>query len=272
MVGMRGVVMGTRSASSTWSKQARGTAARWLRLTARELRYLAGRLEGAAYRTRAGEHPAHDVPDQTIAERVRAMMGSDLKRRALDDVHIDVRRHIAYLRGHVPTPDDAHEVEARCLHVPGVDGVQSYLEVGPPPGTGGPDIVRLPSDQLVHILALARRDGCRPGTELAGVRAVLATFAERVPEGELRHLWAHLPADLRGLLHPPVRLGGAPQRIRHAADLHATIACAAGIDLPAAERLTTTLLHELRSLAPEENADVDAVLPRELKELWSAAG
>jgi uncharacterized protein (DUF2267 family) len=43
------------------------------------------------------------------------------------------------------------------------------------------------------------------------------------------------------------------------------------IDVLTAVRVVKAVLGELRSLVPEEAADVSAVLPADLRELWEAA-
>jgi uncharacterized protein (DUF2267 family) len=100
------------------------------------------------------------------------------------------------------------------------------------------------------------------------LRAILATFADRLPAGERDQLAAHFPADVRALFTPPRRTRRkAPPRTVH--ELVARIAAATS-ELPSgkAEQITATVLSTLRSLVPEEAGDVSAVLPPELRDLW----
>lgn len=241
------------------------------RRAARRRRWVAGHVRGAAYRLRGG-HPAYDVSDLVLADRVRAELGKELKAHHLRDVGLDVWRHVVYLRGHVPTHSDARLVEDRVLKVSGIDGVESYLDIGVPSTGEAEQVILLPSDALQRMLAEARRQGWRVPQDLSAVRAVLATFAERIPHTELAHVWSHLPHDLRGLMQPPARLGSTPRRIRHLDDFYEVIAIAAGTDRSKAERLTVAVLHELWQLVPDEAAHIQAVLPRELKQMWGLAG
>lgn len=240
--------------------------------TGRQLQYLSGRLQGMSYRV-AGRHPDLDVADDVLADRVRSSIGMTEKALDLPRVHVMVEDHVALLHGEVDTDAAAYEVERAVAEVPGVLGVESYLHVGlltsdTRPSTGR--AVRQPSRALTRLVGAASDAGIAPESSIAITRAVLATFADRLPAGERAQLAAHLPADVRELLAPPRRAvrGGLPRR---AHELVERVATAAG-DLPAetAERATAAVLACLRTLVPEEADDVRAVLPRELKTLWDS--
>ncbi|MGB8649716.1 MAG: DUF2267 domain-containing protein [Mycobacteriales bacterium] len=235
---------------------------------AARLRWLAGRRVGLAYRL-AGRHPATDVPDHVVAERVRAVLGVELKRLGVHGVHVEAIDRVVYLRGSVVLAD-APRIEQLVLGVPGVRGVESYLDLLP--SGGRPEHEAKPSPALDKMLVAAREEGCRPPMDRTAVLAVLMTFAARIPPGELRHLWSHLPSDVRGFLRPPVPLGETPHRLRQPAALYAAVAAASGLDAGRAEGVTARLLGILHSLVPEDAADVEAVLPGPLKPVWQLAG
>lgn len=94
------------------------------------------------------------------------------------------------------------------------------------------------SDALRALVQAAQDAGAAKGTAPLAVRAVLGAFTDRIPDGEPEQLLSHLPLDARDLAGPP-RRGGVPSR--------------------------------LRTLVLEEAADVAAVLPDDLRALWSNA-
>jgi osmotically-inducible protein OsmY len=96
---------------------------------ARRLRYLAGQLQGIAYRL-AGRHPDPDVDDLVLADRIRSQLGGLEKERDLPRVHVMVEKHVALLHGDVGTQDDADAIERAVAGVSGVQGVESHLHVG----------------------------------------------------------------------------------------------------------------------------------------------
>lgn len=238
----------------------------------RHLNHLSGRLQGMSYRV-AGRHPDLDVADDVLADRVRSSIGVTEKALDLPHVHVMVEDHVALLHGEVDTDAAAAEIERAVAQVPGVRGVESYLHVGLLASDTRPSTsrsVRPPSKALTRLVGAARDGGIAPESSIAVTRAVLATFADRLPAGERAQLAAHLPADVRELLVPPRRVvrRGPPRRTR---ELVERVATAAG-DLPveSVERATAAVLASLRALVPEEADDVRAVLPHELKALWDS--
>lgn len=251
----------------TLLRRARRLLHRSQAVAAARVHWLSGRRAGLAYRL-AGRHPDADVPDRVIAERVRAILGVELKRMKVHDVHVESVDRVVYLRGAVQL-GEAGSIERLVLGVPGVLGVESYLELLPSSGT----LTHVPhSPALERMLVAAREEGCHPPDDRTAVLGALATFSARIPLAELRHVWVHLPTDLRGVLRPPVRLGATPHRIRQPENLYRAVAAASGVDVEVAQRLTGKLLAELHSLVPEEAADVEAVLPTPLKKVWHLAG
>lgn len=183
----------------------------------RSLRHLAGRLHGLSYRLR-GRHPDPGVPDEVLADRIRSSLGPVEKRLDLPRVHVMAEDHVAVLHGAVGSRSDADEVERAVAAVSGVSGVESYLHVGLGPGDTRPSEgrgVQQPSDAHQRLLDAATSAGLDPHLARPAVRAILATFADRLPPGERDQVATHLPADVRELFRPPRRTrrgGAAPHR------------------------------------------------------------
>ena len=93
------------------------------------LRYGVGVTRGIIYR-QSGGHPAVDVDDPVLADRVRSELGRVEKRLDIPHVHVMVDDHVVMLHGDVPTEDDRRAVEQATSEVAGVEGVESYLHVG----------------------------------------------------------------------------------------------------------------------------------------------
>jgi uncharacterized protein (DUF2267 family) len=98
----------------------------------------------------------------------------------------------------------------------------------------------------------------------------LGAFSDRIPEDEREHLLSHLPRDARALAALP-RRSGAPSALRTAGELVASVTESGGINPERAEDITEAVLGRLRTLVPEEAADVAAVLPPDLRALWTNA-
>jgi uncharacterized protein (DUF2267 family) len=242
----------------------------------RRLRFEGGRLEGLGYRLRGGR-PDPDVGGNVLADRIRSSLGPLEKRLDTPHVHVMVEDHVALLHGEVGTEAEAEAIEAEVARVSGVLGVESYLHVGLLPGDERPSTgraVEQASPAKKRLLEAAVAAGVDPVRAPWVVRAVLATFADRLPAGERDHVAGHLPADVRALFTRPRRLRRRPParsvhelvtRVAHRADP------VAGTEEERALELTRAVLAELRRLVPEEAADVAATLPEELRELWAPA-
>ena len=240
----------------------------------RRLRYLEGQLHGASYRLR-GRQPDPDVADTVLADRIRSSLGPLERRLDVPRVHVMVERHVALLHGDVGTDKEVAEIERAVAAIPGVVGVESYLHAGLTRGESRPSsgrAVHPPSAALTQLLAAAEEAGVRPTAAKAVVRGVLATFADRLPPGERHHIGDHLPADVRPLFVPPRRIAGTrPPRSVH--DLVGRIAgTTPELPLERSEPVTAAVIRTLRTLVPDEAADVAAVLPVELRDLWQGAG
>ena len=236
----------------------------------RRLRDIGGRLQGLSYRLKGG-HPDPSVSDLVLADRIRSSLGPIEKRLDVPHVHVMVEDHVALLHGVVGTEVELEAIERAVAAVSGVVGVESYLHVGLDEGDSRPSRGRQaqpPSEARRRLVKAAIDAGIEPGAAAAAVRAVLATFADRLPTDERDQVAAHLPSDVRVLFTPPRRTTDqAPARTAH--ELVAAIA-ASDDQLPheLTQRLTAAVLATLRELVPEEAADVGAVLPPELRRLW----
>ena len=241
---------------------------------AREARHLRGVADGAWYRIR-GRRPNPRVSDDILTQRVRSSLGQLRKERDLPRVHVMVEDGLVLLHGELPTAEDVSEIERRVLEVSGVYSIESYLHVGLASGTARPSAGRAaraeqPSDARRALLQAARDAGASSDDAAAAVRAVLGAFTDRIPEDEREQLLSHLTRDARALAGPP-RRSGAPSALRTVGELVASVTESGDISPERAEHITEAVLGRLRTLVPEEAADVAAVLPPELRALWTNA-
>jgi len=236
----------------------------------KEFRYLGGRLRGVQYRL-AGRHPDLEVVDTALADRIRSEIGGLEKRLDLPHVHVWVDDHAARLHGEVGTRAEARRIERAVRRVPGVVGVESYLHVGFDPGETRPSAgraVRAPSEALRRLTDAAIAAGVQQDEARTVVRAILASFSDRLPARELHKMSAHLPADVRALLEP-ARRSCRRVRVRHVHELVAQVSGATtGIPTRNAEHVTAAVVGALRDLVPVDAKNIGLVLPAELRALW----
>jgi uncharacterized protein (DUF2267 family) len=242
-------------------------------LLARRVRYAQGRLEGVRYRL-AGRVPDARVTDDVLTNRIRSGLGGLEKRLDMPRVHVVVDDHFVALHGDVGSVADAEAVERWVRHTPGVRGVESYLHIGLSAGSSRPSAGRAQraarrSAALQRLLGAAQDAGAAPDQARHAIRAVLSTFAERLPIDERRHVFAHLPEDVRALAAPPRRHGEDHARLRTGPDLVVAVAWA-GVEAEYAETITEAVLGCLRQLVPEEVVHVAAVLPNDVGRFWAS--
>jgi uncharacterized protein (DUF2267 family) len=238
----------------------------------RRARYEVGRAQGLLYWI-SGRSPDPTVPDDVLADRIRSSLGPLEKRLDIPRVHVMVADHVVLLHGEVPSVADRSSIEWAVLDVAGVRGIESYLHIGllpsdTRPSEGRADAAHAPSDAMRRLLEVAARAGVEPIDGRTAVRAVLATFAERIPADERAQLLAHLPADVRELAESPRRSGEPATRARTVDDVVTAIVTRSGMSVDHARGIIVSVLTEVRSLVPEEVADISAVLPEELRQLW----
>lgn len=247
-----------------------GRAARHLadRLS-RDVRYAASRAPGIIYRL-SGRRPDPNVGDDVLAARIRSGLGPLEKRLDVPRVHVMVEDHIAILHGEVADQHDASSIEHATMQMSGVEGVESHLHAGFSPGSTRPSqgaaAPQAQSEALRTMLDAAGNAGANDDAWNA-VHAVLCAFMDRMPEGERAHLLTHLPADVRALAGPVRRHGARSPRLRTLPQL-VTEVSAEGVSPQHAEAITRAVVAALRGLVPEEQRDVSAVLPAELRSFW----
>jgi uncharacterized protein (DUF2267 family) len=247
-------------------------ARRCARRLTRDLNYVVASAPGIAYRL-AGRRPDPDADDAIVADRVRSALGPLEKRLDLPRLHVMVDDHYVILHGEVASEDDAYAVERAVMRVSGVDGYESHLHVGLLPGDTRPSAGRAapqpPSAALTSLTDAAERAGARDPR--AAVHAVLCGFFDRIPIEERLQVSAHLPADVRALAGPARRGGATPPKLRTVTQLVSAVTAEGGIDPERTEAIMRATIAALRDLVPEEAADIAAVLPAELRDLWKTS-
>jgi uncharacterized protein (DUF2267 family) len=240
---------------------------------ARKARYLAGRWQGASYRARGGR-PDPTASGAMLADRIRSRLGPMESRMDLPHIHVMAEDHIALLHGDVDSAEHADQIEAAVAAVSGVEGVESYLHVGLLPGDTRPsegERHRPPSPALRRLLVAATGAGLDEQHAPAALRAVLSAFLQRLPAGEREQVATHLPADVRRLAAAPRRVGAPARQPRTVADLVARVVAIDDVTAESAEPVIAAVLATLRTLVPEEVADIGAVLPHDLAQFWKEA-
>ena len=238
-----------------------------------ELGHRSGQARGVAYRL-TGRHPADDAGDLILADRVRSSLGPLEKSLDLPRLHVMVGDGVALLHGEVASEEDLVCIEAAVRGVAGITGVRSCLHMGLIPADTRPSVGRAaegPSPAKTALLDAAIDAGANGGADEA-VRAVLGTLAERLPAGQRRRLFGHLPADVRAMATPAHWVGHGLSRVRSVSELVLAV-LAQDPDLPAgrAKVVLTAILGALYTLASQDASGVAAVLPHELRNLWEEA-
>jgi uncharacterized protein (DUF2267 family) len=271
MAGVAAGAIGTAAAmgaDNAIGRRARRVADRF----GKELRYVVSSAPGIAYRL-GNRQPDPDVPDDVLTDRIRSSLGPIEKRLDVPRIQVMVEDRIATLHGNVPDVRTAGKLELAVLGVSGVRGVESHLHVGLTPGDTRPsEGAAAPSpdsDALVRLVDAARTAGA--SAPRRAVHAVLCAFAERLPADEREHVMTHLPDDVRTLIGPPRRFGEQPRRLRTIPELVTAALSEGGMDAGHAPDVTRAVVGTLRELVPEEQRDVSAVLPEELRMLWERA-
>lgn len=243
-------------------------AVRW---AARRTQWLAGRLEGIAYQLE-GRRPAPDVDDARLVQRVRSVLGPVEKQLDLPRVHVASADRVVVLHGVVDTDDQARRLVQAAERVAGVRAVRPRLHVGMGPGDTRPSEGRAlvqPSAAWRELVGAARGVGLSDDGAERAAQAVLATLLHCLPDGERRHVLAHLPEDVRMRTHAPLEVGRLV-RPRSVGGFDRAVANGAQLVIGDASLATRAVLDALRGLVPEEVEDVEAVLPAGLKPLWAA--
>lgn len=239
----------------------------------RRARYFAGRMQGAAYEA-GGNHPDPNVDDLTLADRIRSSIGSLIQELDIPHVHVMVEHHVALLHGEVAKPSDVSRIEAAVAKVAGVIGVESYLHVGLLASDTRPSegAVATDSEAFKTLVRAAEAAGVAPGHAPILVQGTLATFAELIPDDERDHVRSHLPADVAPMFEPARRtLGAALRKPRTVDEFVHRMLTQDGDSATDAPRVARAVIAALHDLVKDEQADVAAVLPPELRDLWHSA-
>lgn len=259
-------------------KQPSVLAAQGVRRLRRELLRRAhdapGRLAGLRYRL-AGRHPAADVPDLVLADRVRSELGRTLHRLDIGHPNVMVTDGVVVLHGVVEHDEEAQEVEEAVSRVTGVRNVVSYLYIGPVAGDWRPSegrAVGSPSWAYRRLLRAALDAGAVDAPGVA-VQAVVHTLLAQLPNDESEQLLGHLPADVRTHVDRGVRNTVGVGRRRDIESFVAAVVTSAAptLDPERAQLVTESVLAVVRELVPEERNDVAAVLPPALRHWWLGA-
>jgi hypothetical protein len=184
-----------------------------------------------------------------------------------------VEHHVALLHGVVDTQANAREIERAVGAMSGVRGVELYLHVGigasdTRPSGGRQAHEHEPSLAKQSLLSAAVSAGVddslaptgRPG-DLGDVRRTAPRWRTRSgrcsPSGR-----REVPA--RPTAPHTMREAGSPRRRADRQDTETTAELPAG----RATEVTQAVLQALRTLVPDEAADVAALLPLDIRRLW----
>ncbi len=233
-------------------------ASRWLQFTQ-------GHLQGLDYELR-GRGPAPDAADDVLEARVRTRLGPLLHRLDLPRLHVMVTDGVAVLHGDVVTGEHADEIVAAVRQVVGIRDVDAHLHIGLTPGDTRPSTGRDhpgPSYQHKRLQEAANAANVRVDQAAVALHVVLL----RLPPGEREHVTNHLRADVRRLVED-VAVVPDILRVRDVDALIAIVARAASVSERRARRTVEAVMVALAELVPEEVADILAVLPADLKQLW----
>lgn len=236
-------------------------AAKWVR-------HMHGQLEGLDYRLR-GREPDTEAGDPVLTARVRSQLGPLLRRLDLPHLDVTVDDGVALLRGGVARGAQADEIIAAVRQVPGVRDVDARLHIGLTRGDTRPSAGydnREASTQLRRLAAAAEAAGVAP----AQAAVALRVFLLRLPSGERDHVVGHLPTDVRQMVDRVV-VRADVLHIRDVEGLVAIVADVADLADDQAQRVLEGVLRTLAELVPEEVADISAVLPAGLGQLWSTS-
>jgi hypothetical protein len=233
-------------------------ATRWLQFTQ-------GQLQGLDYQLR-GRTPALDASDDVLVARVRSALGPLLRTLDLPRVHVTVSDGVAVLHGDVATDRHADQIVAAVGDVVGIRDVDPHLHIGLTPGD------TRPSEGHDHPGPSYQRERLQDAADAAHVRldqtvAALAVVLARVPAGERGHITGHLRADVSRLVDD-VSVPADVMRVRDVDELVGVVAGVASLSERRAQRAVEASLVALAELVPEEVADILAVLPAELEQLW----
>jgi uncharacterized protein (DUF2267 family) len=228
-------------------------------------------VAAVAMRRRVGP-PFAAVDDDVLADRVRSELGPLVGQLDLPHPHVMVEKGMVLLHGDVDTDRSAATIERAVLSVSGVRGIRSHLHVGLLPSDSRPSegrAVHRPSAAYGRLLDAARDAGAEGDDAQveAAVSAVLSALVTRLPVDERRQFLSHLPTDVRALA-VPAQHHWHERLIRRRSEFLITVDQADAMAPGVLRSVVNNVIGTLRQLVPEEAADVAAVLPHDLRQLW----
>ncbi len=224
-----------------------------------------GRRRGALLH----ERRAIDVDEVVLADRVRSTLGPLQKELDLPRLHVMAEGDRVLLHGEVDSEASRDRVEAAVRATVGVGSVGSYLRVGLLAGDSRPSSDLHdddPSRMARHFHDALTGVGISGRPADLALAETLRLWSNVIPAGERAHLKAHLSKDVQALMHSERH--GRSNRVGDAAELINQVRIRSGLAPAQAKQAVHTIVHELRTLVPEECDDITVVLPMELRPLW----
>ncbi len=235
-------------------------------------RRVRGRLQGYVGRRRGAllnERRAVDVDEVVLADRVRSILGPLQKELDLPRLHVMAEGDRVLLHGEVDSEVNRERVEAAVRETVGVGSVGSYLRVGLLTGDSRPSSDhhdRNPSRMARHFHDALTGVGISGRPADLALAETIRLWGNVIPAGERAHLKAHLSKDVKSLMHSERH--GRSNRVGDVAELIDQVRIRSGLAPAQAKQAVKTIVHELRTLVPEECDDITVVLPMELRPLW----
>ena len=225
-----------------------------------------GRRRGALL----NEIRAVEVDEVVLADRVRSTLGPLQKELDLPRLHVIAEGDRVLLHGEVDSDASRERVEAAVREIVGVGSVGSYLRVGLLAGDSRPSSGHHddePSRMARHFHDALSGVGISGRPADLALAETLRLWSNVIPAGERAHLRAHLSKDVKSLMHAE-RHGRSNNRVGDVAELVDQVRVRSGLASAQAKQAVQTIVHELRTLVPEECDDITVVLPMELRPLW----
>ena len=245
---------------------------RLARRIARDVRSSGSSLPGMVYRI-TGRRPDPAVSDDVLADRIRSSLGPLEKDLDVPRVHVMVEDHVAIVHGDVGDKGDAAAIEGAIMRISGVTGVESHLHAGLIGGDTRPSrgaaVPATPSSAMRELVEAAGTRAPGPTHAPPFTRCCAASWIA-CPKTNARTYTPICRRTFERSRDPSAGSGERP-RLRTLPQLVAAVTAEGGIEPRHAEAITRSVVGALRGVVPEEARDIAAVLPGELRELWTSA-